>query len=575
MKKKIIFLGIILCFCFMIGLWGIQNHQIIKTYEDKISLMKSQLELYEDEELQVVFISICNTKERANVFKGTGNTFESAFNEANKNAKEFIKENKYNSEWIKIDLVTQRRNINYKELSKEIYSSRHEFYRYGLSFDSDFNLALLETELNGAKIYEYDNGGIDLEYLNLYLKKAERNTDMIAELPTEYILFETNGVFCDENYKVYKLSNTGYNTGRRQIEILDDTYAKELVQNSTEFLQNQINEDGSFIYGMYPRFDNELENYNIVRHTSTIWSLICSYRIEPNEQLKKDIENTIKYMLNEVVYTDENTAYLYEKDLDEIKLGGCALAVIALTEYMDAFQNTKYMDVCNALGNGILTMFDETTGKYFHTLNGDFSRKDEFRTVYYDGEATFALSRLYGLTKEQKWLDMAEVAVNYFIEENYEQYKDHWIAYSLNEITKYVDKEEYYAFALKNAQENLQIIYDRDTTWHTYSELLMATFEVYDRMKERNITVEYEKEFDLDFFLDTIYYRLNHMLNGYFFPEYAMYMRNPKRILNSFFVRHDGFRVRIDDVQHNIDGYYQYYKNYEKLIQYGMQFNYK
>ena len=58
------------------------------------------------------------------------------------------------------------------------------------------------------------------------------------------------------------------------------------------------------------------------------------------------------------------------------------------------------------------------------------------------------------------------------------------------------------------------------------------------------------------------------MLNGYFFPEYAMYMKNPERILNAFFVRHDGFRVRIDDVQHNIDGYYQYYKNYNKMQKY-------
>lgn len=40
-------------------------------------------------------------------------------------------------------------------------------------------------------------------------------------------------------------------------------------------------------------------------------------------------------------------------------------------------------------------------------------------------------------------------------------------------------------------------IYNRDTTYHTYSELLLATFEVYDRMKERGIEMEYaEKEFD-------------------------------------------------------------------------------
>ena len=70
--------------------------------------------------------------------------------------------------------------------------------------------------------------------------------------------------------------------------------------------------------------------------------------------------------------------------------------------------------------------------------------------------------------------------------------------------------------------------------------------------------------------LKTIYARADRMLNGYFYPEYAMYMENPSRILNTFMVRQDGYRVRIDDVQHNIGGYYQYYKNYEKLVEYGM-----
>ena len=35
-------------------------------------------------------------------------------------------------------------------------------------------------------------------------------------------------------------------------------------------------------------------------------------------------------------------------------------------------------------------------------------------------------------------------------------------------------------------------------------------------------------------------------------------------------VREDGYRTRIDDVQHCIGGYYLYYKNYAKLVGYGM-----
>lgn len=162
-------------------------------------------------------------------------------------------------------------------------------------------------------------------------------------------------------------------------------------------------------------------------------------------------------------------------------------------------------------------------------------------------------------------------AVEHFISADYVQYKDHWVAYSMNEIAKYVDDERYYTFALRNAQENLDTIYNRDTTYHTYFELLMSTFEIYDRMIERGIHVDYlDNGFDLEYFLRTIYKRADHMLCGYFYPEYAMYMANPNSILDTFMVRHDGYRVRIDDVQHNVGGYYLYYMNYDKLVDYGM-----
>ena len=291
-----------------------------------------------------------------------------------------------------------------------------------------------------------------------------------------------------------------------------------------------------------------------------------------NEELVPVIDRAIDYMVeNAIVERNGEISYLYEEKSDEIKLGGCGVAVVALTEYMDAFGSDKYKDLAIKLGNGILTMLDQNSGEYHHVLDGEFIKKEQFRTVYYDGEATFALCRLYSLTSDEKWLDAAKSAVEHFISADYVQYKDHWVAYSMNEITKYVDDERYYTFALRNAQENLDTIYNRDTTYHTYFELLMSTFEIYDRMIERGIHVDYlDNGFDLEYFLRTIYKRADHMLCGYFYPEYAMYMANPNSILDTFMVRHDGYRVRIDDVQHNVGGYYLYYMNYDKLVDYGM-----
>ena len=79
-------------------------------------------------------------------------------------------------------------------------------------------------------------------------------------------------------------------------------------------------------------------------------------------------------------------------------------------------------------------------------------------------------------------------------------------------------------------------------------------------MKKNNISVEYMQQMDEDEFVEVIKYRAWHMLDGYFYPEYAMYMEKPDKIFGAFFIRHDNFRTRIDDEQHFIDGYVKYFK---------------
>ena len=518
----------------------------------------------------VVFLSVCSGEERAKVFTGTGVDRKAAWLSAYNQAKSFIENENYNAIWLKADLMSETKTYDTVEFSTELHHYRPEFFRYGIAFDKSFETAILEAELNGAKILDYENECVDESYLNTYLKKAGRSP--LSSLPDSYVVFKCVGWMCDENDEVYDLISDIDDYGRRKVDTVDKEYAAELVKNASGFLIDQVKDDGSFVYGYYPRFDKNIDNYNIVRHASTLWSLVCQYRMTGNEELVPVIDRAIDYMVeNAIVERNDEISYLYEEKSDEIKLGGCGVAVVALTEYMDAFGSDKYKDLAIKLGNGILTMLDQNSGEYYHVLDGEFIKKEQFRTVYYDGEATFALCRLYSLTSDEKWLDAAKSAVEHFISADYVQYKDHWVAYSMNEITKYVDDERYYTFALRNAQENLNTIYNRDTTYHTYFELLMSTFEIYDRMIERGIHVDYlDNGFDLEYFLRTIYKRADHMLCGYFYPEYAMYMANPNSILDTFMVRHDGYRVRIDDVQHNVGGYYLYYMNYDKLVDYGM-----
>ncbi len=545
-------------------------------YREKADLLREQLAGWVLTELgaapagdvgHAVFLSVCDGDTRALVFHGTGETPEAAWAKADEAAAAAVAAGKTKPEWVKADIVYLSETIPLAELERAVYSSRHEFFRYGLALDPAWNTALLEAEMNGAKIYEYEEGGIDRSYLNTYLEKAGREAECLDTLPEEVTVFQCLGWLCDEENEIHALDASGYEYGRRTPEV-DDELVEEILYSATDFLLEQIRPDGTFVYGMYPRFDNDIENYNIVRHASTIWSLLCRYRMEPSEELKAGIENTIGYMLTQLVTGADGASYLYEEKDDEIKLGACGVAVIAMTEYMDVFANRKYEAECTALGHGILSMLDMQNGTYTHVWNGDLTEKEAFRTVYYDGEATFALCRLYSLTENPIWLEAACAAVDHFIEGEYEQYADHWISYTMNEITRYVDSDAYWNFALRNLQSNLPKIAERDTTYHTYLELLMAGFEIYDRMTQAGKDTSV---LDPEALLETISIRADRMLNGFFFPEYAMYMENPDRVLGTFMVRHDGYRIRIDDVQHNIGGYYLYWKNYDKLTAYGME----
>lgn len=70
------------------------------------------------------------------------------------------------------------------------------------------------------------------------------------------------------------------------------------------------------------------------------------------------------------------------------------------------------------------------------------------------------------------------------------------------------------------------------------------------------------ESFDEKKLVTTIHKRAEYQRNGFFYPEMAMYLKNPQRIMGSFFIRHHSFRARIDDVEHNLSGYCQYYKQF-------------
>lgn len=517
-----------------------------------------------------IFFSISDLDSRAGVVTATGQTIEEAWDNGIEEAISYLQRSQIEPLWVKVDIVDSVEVIDTDRLELAIRPFRSYFFRKGLAFDRNFKTAYLEAELNGNDMLDYQERTLDLDHINQYQNQYDR--PLIDALPEELLIFTTIGWFCDEDnniFPLYEYAVEGYDFGRRIIDEFNRDVMEEVIINATEWLVSEVQDDGAFIYGYYPMFNNRLTHYNLLRHTISIQPLIWLYTMTGRTDLIPYIESTVSYLVDgHIEYSDENTAYVIDRPNEEIKLGGNALSIVLLKEYMDAFNTDQYLDLSIALGNGILELMDPETGTFYHVLNPDFTRKEEYRTVYYDGEAAYALALLYEITGEQRWLDAVQAAVENFILQDYTQYRDHWIAYAMNEVTKHIEDQRYYEFALRNVQENLDEIYNRDTSYHTYLELLMASYELFHRIIEDDLEVKYLEQFDADYFIRTVLKRAEHMLNGYMYPEYAMYLGNPRQVNGTFVIRHDSYRIRIDDVEHFIAGYYNLWRNYDQIIEY-------
>lgn len=571
-KKKKIFIIICVCVILIVGLIAIGftlNESNIIKLNKKIS--KLQKCLINDNELSitddscVVFISISDINTKAYVVNSEGNNLNDAISKTKKKAKSIVKQYNLNPELVKIDVVNNQEQMTEDELKSEIKQYKENYYRKGIAFDKNYNTALLDSELNSNEIINYKKGSLIDSRLNNYLESSNKGLKKLDNIGDDLYTF-TCISYAHNNEYAYKISSEENSYGIRKIDNLDDSKCLEIINNASQYLVNVSKSNGQFQYDYDPIVGKTQSGYNIVRHNGTIWSMIEAYKLTHNEDLKSKIDNAIKYVVNEcIVERDENISYIIEPKDDEVKLGANGIGVLMLVEYMETFETDEYKDITEKLGNGILSMqLDD--GSYFHVLGyPDYSKVAMTRTVYYDGEATFALAKLYGYTKDEKWLKSAEKAMDYFCKNNYVQYRDHWIEYSVNEVTKYSPKEEYFELGLKNVSENLQHIMEAIVCGPTNLELLTKGLEIYDRAEEKNIDT---KNFKVSELIDAIYYRAFYQLNGFFFDEVAIYFKNPQKIIGAFFAREDDFRVRIDDVQHNINGYYNLYNDFNLINKY-------
>ncbi len=517
-----------------------------------------------------LFLSASDFSKRAVTFHASNLPAEEAWDCAFEKLSQAVSSG--NAIILRADWEVCRKTVSYTQFLQRVERTRRNYFRFGLVLDQSGELALSEMEINAnALLYQAgDNprGLLNRKNCDVYLNKRFQRSWPDFTPEHQIALLTLKGAFATGR-EVHLLSDQKLEQGRRQLSHLSPELFLDCAQRSSRYLVHQCNADGRFDYGRFACFDRPIPTYNTLRHISTIWSMLCAYQAFREDETRQAIVRATAYCVQHFLRQNKDCCYFEDVESGELKLGSNGCALIMLSLYTELIHKKKYLTLMRSLARGIVSMQEED-GSFVHVLSSrDLSVKERTRIVYYDGEAVFGLLRLYALTHEDWILTAAKKAFDHFIACDHWQHHDHWLSYAVNEITRVLPEEKYFLFGIQNVQGHLKFIKERETAYPTLLELMLATEAMLSRLETLPFGPRLITQLDLNAFDEAMHSRAQRLLNAHFWPEMAMFFKHPARIVDSFFIRHHAFRVRIDDVQHFLSafiGYAQLLKKRESSL---------
>lgn len=472
-------------------------------------------------------------------------------------------------------LIKLERVVNYSRVSLDdfeylLLNTKRNYFAYGIGFDNNMENVVSRDEINGwCLLYSSDKKSCFLRkdnFLNYFNQTGKTNIiNDFDKLPCLF-LFNTSGAFSDQNSVREIVRANSYNFLREDFVSPSISTIHQVIQTATEYLSAQIDAFGKYTYGRWPCFDKQIPSYNMLRHFSSTYALIEGWEVTGNAIHLKKATKAIDWGITHGFYRQtvngRSLCFLKEEN-GELKLGGISHAIIAISKYTLASQDRQYVKHIPSMLRGLL-YFQDDSGIPNHVLYSEsLDVKDKFRTIYYDGEALYALLMAFKVLRAECLLVCAENLAQIFIDNNYFQHHDHWQAYAFRDLYLITGNADYSTFLIQNISGYTGFIKGRITTYPTLLELCVSSFEAFVEVYRLG---DLPKYFNTEGFITAMITRAEYLLNGFFSPELAMHFKKPDSIVNSFFIRHHGFRTRIDDNEHYISGFTGFYKLISKYL---------
>ena len=239
------------------------------------------------------------------------------------------------------------------------------------------------------------------------------------------------------------------------------------------YLTQAVGPDGMFTYEYDPATDLDSGQYNVLRHAGTVYAMMELYEADRDPHLLAAADRAVAYLLEQVKPgRAEGTACVVEDGW--VKLGGNALAAVALAEYTRVTGDRRHVPVVLGLARWIVQTQDADGRFVGHKQRYPGGQRADFVSAYYPGEAILALARTHALDPDGPWMAHAHRGADWLIRVRDAGKTadtiahDHWLLYALGELHRDRPERAYADHALLIAQAivaaNVGVRADEETT---------------------------------------------------------------------------------------------------------------
>jgi hypothetical protein len=226
------------------------------------------------------------------------------------------------------------------------------------------------------------------------------------------------------------------------------------------YLVAHLGTEGRYVYEIDLATGQPKAGYSIPRHAGTTYFLAEVYRITKEEFLREPIERAFRHLeqlieeggCSGTLPDGEEIACVVDKGGKVSDLGSSALAVVALAEYQRATGASTFEKTAKKLAAWIL-MMQRPDGSFRHRYDiAKAAPDDKTQLLYFSGEATLALARMYTVTQDERYVRASERGIDWlvawydFFAGGWIYGEEHWTCISSEAIWPAVKKTSYLDF---------------------------------------------------------------------------------------------------------------------------------